>query len=424
MKNTLLLLFAFFSPALFSQVMTVTVDQDDFLVCPDEIVEVVAARSTTSNNSLQFDGSSDYLEIPNNAAFNIGTTSFSVEFWVLVNTTSGLEYLSVYRNATGQGWAIWKDNSGNVGFAARDNAGAYELMTGSITEIDDGNWHHVAVTWNRGTTTATLYIDGGFETSKNFGVGGDISHTGNLTLGYGISPSSGNATYLNGEMDEFRIWNEERASGDIQTYMSTHLNPASFPTLATNFDFNELTDADGWEDCAAGIIASNGTTTPSVNTMGGPAMTFNFAYNWTNTSGNTQSGSIYQKGFSRDDTVVVEAGYCKYFCTDTVYIALAECDTLPDPRDVAAVFAPTAFTPNGDSKNDVYLVKANAITYFEMQIYNRDGNILFHSKDINTGWNGTFNGKSCYEGVYIAQIMYRDVDGIEFIKYEQFTLMR
>jgi hypothetical protein len=111
MKNTLLFLFAFFSPALFSQVMTVTVDQDDFLVCPDEIVEVVAARSTTSNNSLQFDGSSDYLEIPNNAAFNIGTTSFSVEFWVLVNTTSGLEYLSVYRNATGQGWAIWKDNS-------------------------------------------------------------------------------------------------------------------------------------------------------------------------------------------------------------------------------------------------------------------------------------------------------------------------
>jgi hypothetical protein len=69
MKNSLLLLFAFFSPALFAQVMTVTVDQDDFLVCPDEVVEVVAARSTTANNSLQFDGASDYLEIPNNACY-------------------------------------------------------------------------------------------------------------------------------------------------------------------------------------------------------------------------------------------------------------------------------------------------------------------------------------------------------------------
>ena len=103
MKNRLLLLFAFFSPALFAQVMTVTVDQDDFLVCPDEVVEVVAARSTTANNSLQFDGASDYLEIPNNAVFNLGTTSFTVEFWVLVNSTSGLEYLSVYRNAAGHG---------------------------------------------------------------------------------------------------------------------------------------------------------------------------------------------------------------------------------------------------------------------------------------------------------------------------------
>jgi len=50
----------------------------------------------------------------------------------------------------------------------------------------------------------------------------------------------GSPTYLNGEIDEFRIWNEERSSGDIQTYMSTHLNPASFSTLAVNFDFNEL----------------------------------------------------------------------------------------------------------------------------------------------------------------------------------------
>ena len=424
MKNSLLLLFAFVSPALFAQVMTVSVDQDNFLVCPDEVVEVVASRSTTANNSLQFDGATDYLEIPNNAAFNNGTNSFTVEFWVLTNNTTNTEYLAVYRNATGQGWAIFKNGNGTVGFAARDNAAAFDFVFGNITSIDDGAWHHIAVTWNRGTTTATLYIDGGFETSKNFGVGGDISHTDAITLGYGISPTTGSPTYLNGEIDEFRIWNEERSSGDIQTYMSTHLNPASFSTLAVNFDFNELTDADGWEDCAAGIVAPNGSATPSVNIMGGPAMTFNFAYSWTNTSGNTQSGSVYQKTFTRNDTVVVEAGYCKYYCTDTVYIALAECDTLRDPRDVAAVFAPSAFTPNGDTKNDVYLVKANAITYFEMQIYNRDGNILFHSKDIKTGWNGTFNDKSCYEGVYIAQIMYRDADGVEFIKYQQFSLMR
>ncbi|MBA4737927.1 MAG: gliding motility-associated C-terminal domain-containing protein, partial [Cryomorphaceae bacterium] len=71
-----------------------------------------------------------------------------------------------------------------------------------------------------------------------------------------------------------------------------------------------------------------------------------------------------------------------------------------------------------------YIVKANAISYFEMQVYNRLGNILFYSKDINTGWDGTFDNGTCYEGVYVAKIIYRDLEGIEYVKYQQFTLMR
>lgn len=424
MKYRILFLLTAFAPALFGQqIMTVSVDQDNFIVCPDDIVQVSASRSTTLNNSLDFNGSSEFLEIPNNPAFNIGTTSFSIEFWVLTNDMSNLEYLAVNRNSSSIGWAIWKNGSGTVGFAARDQLGNYDSMFGTISQIDDGGWHHIAVTWNRGGVT-TLYIDGGYETQKTLNVGGDISHTGDITLGYGVSPTTGNATYLNGEIDEFRIWSEARSSGDIATYMSTHLNPSSFPTLAVNFDFNELSNADDWYDCAGGISASTGASVPSVNQAGGPSMTFNFAYTWTNTSGNTQNGANYQKSFLKEDTVVVEAGYCKYLCTDTFYVEIADCDTVKDPRDVAAVFAPTAFTPNGDTKNDYYIVKANAISYFEMQVYNREGNILFHSKDINTGWDGSFESRQCTEGVYIAQIMYRDNEGMEHVKYQQFSLMR
>ncbi|HAF46708.1 MAG TPA: hypothetical protein DCG83_03400 [Cryomorphaceae bacterium] len=424
MKYRFLFLLTAFAPALFGQqIMTVSVDQDNFIVCPDDIVQVSASRSTTLNNSLDFNGSSEFLEIPNNPAFNIGTTSFSIEFWVLTNDMSNLEYLAVNRNSSSIGWAIWKNGSGTVGFAARDQLGNYDSMFGTISQIDDGGWHHIAVTWNRGGVT-TLYIDGGYETQKTLNVGGDISHTGDITLGYGVSPTTGNATYLNGEIDEFRIWSEARSSGDIATYMSTHLNPSSFPTLAVNFDFNELSNADDWYDCAGGISAPTGTSVPSVKQAGGPSMTFNFAYTWTNTSGNTQNGANYQKSFLKEDTVVVEAGYCKYLCTDTFYVEIADCDTVKDPRDVAAVFAPTAFTPNGDTKNDYYIVKANAISYFEMQVYNREGNILFHSKDINTGWDGSFEDRQCTEGVYIAQIMYRDNEGMEHVKYQQFSLMR
>jgi gliding motility-associated-like protein len=333
---------------------------------------------------------------------------------------------------------IFIDGNGRVAFGAKDNSPSAQtryLYSGSFSNpvtINDGEWHHVAVTWGRGPNEVIMYIDG-TEVSRNTNgsqpgqqpfPGGLISHSSAITLGYGVSPSGGGPVYFDGEIDEFRVWNGVRPGVDIQTFMSTHLNPLSFAGLSVNFDFNETNGTNGWEDCASGIISPTSVSNPTVNLSGGPSMTFNFAYTWTNTSGNTQNGANYQKSFLKADTVVVEAGYCKYLCTDTFYVEIADCDTVKDPRDVAAVFAPTAFTPNGDTKNDYYIVKANAISYFEMQVYNRDGNILFHSKDINTGWDGSFENRQCTEGVYIAQIMYRDNEGMEYVKYQQFSLMR
>ena len=413
-----------FSAATFGQVMTVSVDDDSWEVCPTDVVNVNVSRTTPLNNSISVNGSSTYFEIPGSANTTFGTTSFSVEFWVNLNSVTQLTYLAFNRNATNVGWAIYVSQNGYVGFGVRDVNGSFDNMNGNISAINDGSWHHIAMTWDRGTTTATIYVDGGFETSKNISLG-DITSNAPTYLGYGLSFFTGAPVYANGDFDEFRLWSEARSSGDIQTYMSTHLNPSSFSTLAQNFDFNEVVSANGWEDCVAGFTVSDGTNAPSINAAGGPTMTFNFAYTWnTLVSGLSQSGPNFQETFDADDTILVSTGYCKYEAFDTVYVTALDCDTLTDPRDVAAVFAPTAFTPNGDEKNDYYIVKANAISYFEMQVYNRLGNILFYSKDINTGWDGTFDNSTCYEGVYVAKIIYRDLEGIEYVKYQQFSLMR
>lgn len=412
------------SAVAYGQVMTVSVDDDSWAVCPTDVVNVNVSRTTPLNNSITVNGSSTYFEIPGSANTTFGTTSFSVEFWVNLNSVTQLTYLAFNRNATNVGWAIYVSQNGYVGFGVRDVNGSFDNVSGNISAINDGTWHHVAMTWDRGTTTATIYVDGGFETSKNISLG-DITSNAPTYLGYGLSFFTGAPVYANGDFDEFRLWSEARSPGDIQTYMSTHLNPSSFSTLAQNFDFNEVTSANGWEDCVAGFSVSDGTNAPSINSAGGPPMTFNFAYTWnTLVTGLSQNGPNFQETFNADDTVVVSTGYCKYEVFDTVYVTALDCDTLTDPRDVAAVFAPTAFTPNGDEKNDYYIVKANAISYFEMQVYNRMGNILFYSKDINTGWDGTFEDKTCYEGVYVAKIIYRDLEGVEYVKYQQFSLMR
>jgi gliding motility-associated-like protein len=52
------------------------------------------------------------------------------------------------------------------------------------------------------------------------------------------------------------------------------------------------------------------------------------------------------------------------------------------------VWIPNAFTPNGDDNNDVFFIKALCINDFECSIFNRWGECIFYSTDINIGWDG------------------------------------
>ena len=57
------------------------------------------------------------------------------------------------------------------------------------------------------------------------------------------------------------------------------------------------------------------------------------------------------------------------------------------------IYVPTAFTPNGDGRNDLLRPIAVGITSFDyFAIYNRYGQLLYKSDDANQGWDGTQKG--------------------------------
>lgn len=405
-----------------AQIMTCNIDVDEVWICPEDLVEALVTRTNPTNNAASLNGTTDYVSLAHAPAYNVGAGDFSVELWVQTTAVGATKTLASKINATSlTGWALSMTSTGAVSFVVGDGTGI-DALTGALSTINDGNWHHVAATFDRTSGDATLYVDGGFEATKTMTVTGSLDNTGDIVLGYGIDATL-TPQYLGGAVDEFRLWNGVRTSGDISAYQYAHLNPTAFADLKSNLDFNEAVGMQ-WTDCVQGTTAvSNGAA--SVYVSGGPAnMTFNFASTWVNTSGISQTGNLFSKTFVADDTVVVSVGYCKYVCTDTLIVNVMDCDTTADPRDVAAVYAPTAFTPNGDTKNDYYIVKANAISYFDMQIYNRMGNHLFHSRDITVGWDGTFNGLECKEGTYVVQIIYRDMEGNEFVIHRYFSLYR
>jgi gliding motility-associated-like protein len=68
-------------------------------------------------------------------------------------------------------------------------------------------------------------------------------------------------------------------------------------------------------------------------------------------------------------------------------------------------FIPNAFSPNGDGKNDNYKVEYKGdMDLKEMYIYNRFGQRVFSSSNVNKSWDGTFNGEKMDVGTYFYYI--------------------
>lgn len=83
--------------------------------------------------------------------------------------------------------------------------------------------------------------------------------------------------------------------------------------------------------------------------------------------------------------------------TDTVYINVII---------IEGIGVPSAFSPNGDSNNDILYVMGQGIFRMEFKIYNRYGQLVFETTDQTIGWDGTHNGKDANTGVFGYSLEY------------------
>lgn len=106
-----------------------------------------------------------------------------------------------------------------------------------------------------------------------------------------------------------------------------------------------------------------------------------------------------------------------YFgCTaDTVVEVFYNCDL---------VDIPTAFSPNGDGKNDILYVRGKNISVMHLAIYNRWGQSVFESTDIKTGWDGKFNGQDAPIEAYAFVLSGVFKSSERFHKQGNITLLR
>ncbi|HEY9176300.1 MAG TPA: gliding motility-associated C-terminal domain-containing protein, partial [Flavipsychrobacter sp.] len=141
-------------------------------------------------------------------------------------------------------------------------------------------------------------------------------------------------------------------------------------------------------------------------------------YNWSPVSSLNNPNISYPIARPTEDTKYIVGGLAANGCRafDTLHVIVDKRDNL---------FVPSAFSPNGDGKNDIFKVTNLSFQrIMEFRVFNRWGQEVFNTNDHMRGWDGTWEGKPQPMGVYSYLIRVAYPDGfVETYKGET-TLIR
>jgi gliding motility-associated-like protein len=116
--------------------------------------------------------------------------------------------------------------------------------------------------------------------------------------------------------------------------------------------------------------------------------------------------------------VATDSFGCK--ASDTVLINIGKCESY--------LKVPQAFTPGSDGHNDLFTVFGKNINQYEIRIYNRWGELVYQSRDVNElntgGWDGTYKGALQQTGTFVYYITARDSNNQPLEKKGNLTLIR
>jgi hypothetical protein len=146
--------------------------------------------------SIHFDGSGDYLKIPDSASWTFGSGDFTVDFWVKHTSLSGTQYYYCQsgQNAIGIQW---------TGSQLKAFTGPPWTGRTYDASLDTDTWYHIALV-GIGGNTVKLFLNGialGADWSFNYNIDPDSGGTWDGTWiggNNGLNP-------LSGYIDEFRI---------------------------------------------------------------------------------------------------------------------------------------------------------------------------------------------------------------------------
>ncbi|MBI2967655.1 MAG: choice-of-anchor D domain-containing protein [Bacteroidetes bacterium] len=242
----------------------ISVNPDSFnitLVCADTLVDTLTVYNTgltdlifstgLSGKSAVFDGSGDYIDVPDNNSLDLPAT-VTFETWLYVNTIQ--ETWTSIIGKPGRNYTMWLNSSRYIHLSYY-GPGNTTINT-PVNSINLNQWHHVAGVIDVPSGVMKVYIDGVQQAS------GSTTGSANLSgspfrMGNNLDGGAGN--YLNGKLDEVRVWNIARTQSEIQSTMNKSLTGLE-TGLVGYWTFDDGTAVDISVNTNNGAFYGNATT--------------------------------------------------------------------------------------------------------------------------------------------------------------------
>lgn len=187
--------------------------------------------------ALQFNGVDNYVSLPTALATAVGgKEAITIEYWF-----KGAQLQSPVRIQDGGGWIVAGWGATGPKHIISTDGGTAGVSVGPESTVENGQWHHLAMTWQRNTVNGfKSYMDGALVAQRD---SADVALPSLSSATPYLGCINGNGEYLAGCLDEVRIWNQALSGTVISnwTYRSIDSTHPAFVNLVAYYKLDDGT---------------------------------------------------------------------------------------------------------------------------------------------------------------------------------------
>ncbi len=159
---------------------------------------------------------------------------------------------------------------------------------------------------------------------------------------------------------------------------------------------------------------------PSSAPLADTTVCFIEAPSFTINTGNGAQHYLWENGDSTSSRVISAEGNYSLTLTNGKSCSISD-KMKVEEKCITSIYVPTAFTPNEDGVNDLFYVKGLYLTDYHLMIFNRWGELLFESYDMEKGWDGTYRGNPVQIDIYVWKLAVNPIkSSVTILNYKNY----